>query len=340
MGGAVGTIVGAGLSLFGANKAAKAQTAAADSAAAAQREETAMTVASQEKMQALSLAAQEKALREQRQYLDPYRTAGTQGLYQYLYRIGAGAPEAGVYQRAMADPSATTRIAELRAKIAAEEAKAQAAAQGGAAAVSPELAALQAELAQLEGAQTPAAEFTPWNLEESPTYRLQMEDTQRAIDRAARARGLYGSGYAMKTSADASRRLAADEQQAQLTRLTGLTSMGQEASAGMAGSGLASANAMTNLYGQGAQTLASAYQNQATGVGNAAYASGGAKAGVWGNVGQIGGALMSNSMNSGLYGSRQPSAPQTASTNPASTAAGLASNLGFSGWVLTPSSVR
>jgi len=77
--------------------------------------------------------------------------------------------------------------------------------------------------------------------------------------------------------------------------------MGQEASAGIAGAGLASANQMTNLYGQGAQTLATVYQNQATGLGNSAYVKGGAQAGVWGNVGNIGGAMLQNYLNQNLY---------------------------------------
>lgn len=398
MGGAM-EFIGPAISFVGASKAADAQADAAASSAAATREATAMSVASQEKMQQKALDAQEKALREQRQYLDPYRTAGTGALYQYLYRIGAGKPDAGTYGRAMADPSRTSRIEALRTQIAAETAKAQAAAQtpapvqsapstmnqargnasmipplwanaaeavrtgtatpdqqatyeqvkqylpgamvvaqqaagaagataqSGAAAVSPELAALQAELAQLEGAQGPAEEFTPWNLEESPTYKLQQEDTQRAIDRAARARGLYKSGYAMKTSADAGRRLAADEQQAQLTRLTGLASMGQEASAGMAGSGLSSANQMTSMYNQGASNYANIYERQAQGLGDAAYNAGAAKAGLWGNVSSMGQNMMASNLSNSIYGQPAKSSSGSFSFDPYATSRKLAGSM-------------
>ncbi len=382
MGGAA-PIIGGVLGLVGASKAAKAQTAAANSAAQATIESTRMSVDAQKEMQAKALEAQQKALAEQRGYLLPYRTAGTQGLYQYLYRIGAGAPSADMYRAAFADPTQTARISELKTKIAgltpaqsatatsqpspavaasggpeynwavnqikslypgaqpgqydalirqrfgdaffnkAKPASTQAPAAppvaGAAAPLTPEqqaeLSKYQAELASLEqqAAAQNVGEFTPWNLEESPTYKLQMEDTEKAINRALLARGLYGSRYGTNQLADNARRLAAAEQQAQLGRLQGLTEMGQQSSAGLGSSSLSAANAMTNMYGQGATNFANIYENRAQGLGDAALLAGQAKAGLWGNLSDMGGRLMQNAFNQQIYGPRsvavQPTVP-------------------------------
>lgn len=386
-----GSIIGPVASIWSSNKAAKAQQNAAQEAAQAQVEATKLSIASQEAMQAKALAAQEKALAEQRGYLQPYGDAGTQALYQYLYRIGAGAPSAVAYKAAFQNPSTTSRIAELQSKIAglqpaaatgttgtaatattgtagtdadyaaqlltrqglmtnqaiseaaravqagtasdfqkqvvADAAKAfrlkpSAAAATPATAATPaltaeqqtELAGYQSELANLQAQQAASdvGEFSPWNLEESPTYRLQMEDTQRAIDKALRARGLYGSGYGVSSQADNARRLAAAEQAAQLTRLQGLTSMGQEARTGMASGGLAAASQMANLYGQGAQLATQTYQNQGTALGNAALMSGAAQAANYGSIGNaIANAFGNYSQNRSANTTATPTATQT-----------------------------
>lgn len=369
-----GNILGPVLGFVGAQQSAKAMKSAASEQAAATREATRLSVESQEKMQQKALDAQEKALREQRGYMSPYRTAGTQGLYQYLYQMGAGAPSASMYKAAFADPTQTARIAELRSKIGsltpaaqaagAPPAAAQAAPQGSAydqfvkdyearwqgkpsgsallefqrsqmnkpqgqapaqaapaaAGITPEqqseLAAMQAELATLEQQQTGAhgGEFSPWKLEESPTYKIQMEDTEKAINRGLLARGLYGSRYGVNALSDNARRLAANEQEVQMRRLQGLTSMGQEASAGMAQGGMNAANQMTNMYGQGAQNYMGIYDRQAQGLGDAAYNRGAAQAGMWSNLSDLGGRMWQQSANQQIYGPQR--APLTAPAAP------------------------
>lgn len=386
MGGAAGFLAGGALTFLGAKKSAKATTQAAEIAANAQREATASSIAAEREMQEKALAAQQKALREQRTYMRPYGDIGTQALYQYLYRIGGGAPRADTYAAAFADPERTARISELRSKIASlgtptqtvvqpapttytgnfdprilqlEEQLKRLGPSGGPDLNTPQRLLLTAQLSQLRNAsaaQTPPASaataasltpgqqkeladakaelarleaeeraynpgpFTPWNLEESPTYRLQMEDSAREIDRALRSRGLYGSSYGVSQQADSARRLAAAEQAAQLSRLVGLAQMGQEARSGMAAGGLSAANQMAQLYGQGAQNMMQAYQNQGAALGNAAMMTGAANASLYGKLADLGGALMQSSFMRPVYPSTIMITPATTwSSMPSST---------------------
>ena len=82
----------------------------------------------------------------------------------------------------------------------------------------------------------------------SPLYQLQLEDSEKAINRALAARGLFGSGVGVEALGPNARRLAASEAQARWGRNLSLAGIGQQAATTSAGGGQALGQSIADNY--------------------------------------------------------------------------------------------
>ena len=82
----------------------------------------------------------------------------------------------------------------------------------------------------------------------SPLYQLQLEDSEKAINRALAARGLFGSGVGIEALGSNARRLAASEAEARFGRNVRLAGIGQQAVATSAGGGQALSQSISDNY--------------------------------------------------------------------------------------------
>lgn len=112
--------------------------------------------------------------------------------------------------------------------------------------------------------------------EESPLYRLRLEDTEKAINRYLASRGLFNSGVAGELLAQNARRLSAEEAAQRWARMMGLAELGFKARGlggrlGVAtGSNVASTQGVLGQgYLRAGENLASIYGNTAAGINQA-----------------------------------------------------------------------
>jgi hypothetical protein len=97
---------------------------------------------------------------------------------------------------------------------------------------------------------------------QSPGYDFRMSEGIRAIDNAATARGMLGSGARDKALLRFGQGLAADDYNTWFNRLAGLAGTGQTATNATAASGQNFANNAAAATGQGATNLANIYGQQ------------------------------------------------------------------------------
>ncbi|MCK5236207.1 MAG: hypothetical protein KAR06_04400 [Deltaproteobacteria bacterium] len=107
------------------------------------------------------------------------------------------------------------------------------------------------DLEQHRGAGT---EALPWMKEvasaESPLYKMRMEDSEAAINRAMAARGLFGSGAATGELAESARRVTAEEAEARWERNKYLSDVGLRGSEATVQAGTATMGNISQMYSQ------------------------------------------------------------------------------------------
>lgn len=143
------------------------------------------------------------------------------------------------------------------------------------------------------------ANFNPDFFQESPAYKWQLQQGQRAIDAAMARRGKLNSSTAVNALADYSGQLGANEWDKSYGRLLDLTNIGRGATTASGSAALSTGNALANIYqNQGAA--------QAQGINAAAQQRGS----MWSNLG----ALPLNIYNTQQY--QNALAPQNQFTMP------------------------
>jgi hypothetical protein len=100
----------------------------------------------------------------------------------------------------------------------------------------------------------------------SPGYQFRYNEGLRAIDRGAAARGLLGSGAAVKAEQRYGEGLAASEFGDWWNRLAGVAGMGQSATAGTAAAGANAANNISTAYTNAGNARASSYANTGSAI--------------------------------------------------------------------------
>lgn len=182
-------VVGAGASVVSGNKAANAQTKAADQ----------------------SIAEQQREYDQSRADLAPYRDAGGAALSKLSAAYGLGAP-------------------------AATDATGAPAAYGG--------------------------------FETSPGYEFRRDEGLKAIDRGAAARGLLGSGAAVKAEERFADNTASSEFGDWWNRLAGVAGVGQAATNTTVAAGQNTANNISSAYTNAGNARASSYANTGAAINN------------------------------------------------------------------------
>lgn len=104
----------------------------------------------------------------------------------------------------------------------------------------------------------------------SPGYQFQMEQGLRGIDAGASARGMLRSGATLKAEQTFGQGLANQDFGAYYNRLMGLTTMGQNAAAGVGSQGATAAAGIAGTQVSAGGAQASIYGQAAQGIGNAA----------------------------------------------------------------------
>lgn len=255
-------VIGAGTSLYAANKQSKAAGGAADA----------------------SLAGSALA----RSDLSPYRNAGTAANTRLMTLLGLG-PSGGVdqdqadsiYNQSVAD---FDKLHQQRYGMSIYDPRADGASRDAA------LGRLREEANQQARSTAPSAEygsllkpFTGADLTNEPGYQFGLSEGNKAIDRAAAAGGRYDSGATLKaltrfgedyagTKYDAANARDLGNRNFTLGALTGQQSTGANAAAGTAGIGANATNAANSYLTGGADASAAGLVGAAnaanSGVGN------------------------------------------------------------------------
>lgn len=103
---------------------------------------------------------------------------------------------------------------------------------------------------------------------ESPDYQFRLDQGKKAIERSASARGLLGSGAALKASNNYAQDTAASEYGNWWNRLAGLAGAGQSATNTGIAAGQNSSNQIINAYGNAGNARASSYLNTGSAINN------------------------------------------------------------------------
>lgn len=228
-------VVGAGASIISGNKAAKAQTRAAETAAGAQDR---------------SSEVQLQIFNQQRADFAPYREVGAGALNKLADMYGVprstGSPM-GATGSPMERPSAANGYGTLPTiygnygpRRTQPTANTRAQQQGG-----------------QQGQMTPGYE----GFQASPGYQFRVDEAMKAIERSAAARGSLRSGATMDALQRRVQGVASDEYNTYANRLAALAGVGQSATGSTAAAG---AN-----YGNAVQQGAAAQGNIALAAGNA-----------------------------------------------------------------------
>lgn len=99
-----------------------------------------------------------------------------------------------------------------------------------------------------------------------PGYQFRLAEGQKAMDRAAAARGLYNSGAAVKAVGDYNQNMASAEYGNYWNRLAGLAGVGQQATNTGIAAGQASTQNIINAYGNAGNARASSYANTGSAI--------------------------------------------------------------------------
>lgn len=114
---------------------------------------------------------------------------------------------------------------------------------------------------------TQAQPFDPFeDFYASPDYKFRLQEGMKAIERSAAARGGLRSGATMKAIGNYSQGVAAGEWGNYVNRLSALAGIGQQATQDTAQLGQNYADNMTNIYGNAGNARASAYANTGSAI--------------------------------------------------------------------------
>lgn len=102
----------------------------------------------------------------------------------------------------------------------------------------------------------------------SPDYDFRLKEGQKAIERSASARGLLGSGSALKAANNYAQNTASSEFGNWWNRLSGLAGTGQAATNTGIQAGQNTTNAISNAYQQAGNARASSYANTGAAISN------------------------------------------------------------------------
>lgn len=157
--------------------------------------------------------------------------------------------------------------------------------------------AAQAKLAGLYGLEGGTPSNQPYGgFFQSPDYQFRLDQGKQALERSASARGLLGSGAALKASNDYAQNTASAEYGNWYSRLAGLAGQGQQAANTTVAAGGQNSSNIINAIGQAGNARASSYANTGAAVSNGANNAlsaylfnkgggfGGGSNGLWGNT--------------------------------------------------------
>lgn len=100
----------------------------------------------------------------------------------------------------------------------------------------------------------------------SPGYQFRLNEGIKAAERSASARGLLGSGTALKSIQRYGEGLAASEYGDYWNRLAGLAGVGQAATSGTAAAGQNAVNGISQAYQNAGNARASSYANTGSAI--------------------------------------------------------------------------
>lgn len=103
---------------------------------------------------------------------------------------------------------------------------------------------------------------------ESPDYQFRLGEGKKAIEHSASARGLLGSGAALKAANNYAQNTASSEFGNWWNRLSGLAGTGQAATNTGIQAGQNTTNAISNAYQQAGNARASSYANTGAAISN------------------------------------------------------------------------
>lgn len=103
---------------------------------------------------------------------------------------------------------------------------------------------------------------------ESPDYQFRLAEGQRALERSASARGMLGSGAALKAANNYAQNTASAEYGDWYNRLAGLAGQGQQAANTNVASGTNNSNNIIGALGQAGNARASSYANTGASINN------------------------------------------------------------------------
>ena len=123
------------------------------------------------------------------------------------------------------------------------------------------------KLASMYGVYKPGdASYVETDFTASPGYDWRLSQGVQAAERSAAARGLLGSGAAMKSIQRYGEGLASSEYENYANSLKSLAGLGQTATSGTAAAGAASTGAINSAYQQAGNARASAYANTGSAI--------------------------------------------------------------------------
>ena len=128
---------------------------------------------------------------------------------------------------------------------------------------------------------------TPYDITSSPAYTYQQQQGEKAINRAAAARGGYGSTATVDQLGDFNQRLGASEVTNQYNRLLHLVNIGQSAANNESASSLNYANSNTAASQNYANSTSGIISNSANNLSNLQIQQGENQASMWSNLGAL-----------------------------------------------------
>ena len=254
-------VIGAGASVIGGSKAAKAQTQAADKSAEIEKYMYDTTRADYAPWRAAGSTALDALMKLYG--LAPsggVQTGGTNALPEAPIPVGGSYELAGSFNTPFMGQAAEGILARINSgEMAFEDApmfvRGRLRRTGGGTAAAPATGA---------GTATPAAPYG--GLQTSPGYQFRLDEGIKSIDRSASARGLLRSGATAMAVQRYGEGLAASEYDSYAARLAQLAGFGQSATAGTAAAGANYAQGASNAYMAAGNARASGYANTASSI--------------------------------------------------------------------------
>lgn len=131
--------------------------------------------------------------------------------------------------------------------------------------------AAQAKLAGLYGLEGGTPSDQPYGgFFSSPDYQFRLDEGKKALERSASARGLLGSGAALKASNDYAQNTASGEYGNWYGRLAGLAGQGQSAANSTVAAGQQNSSNIIGAIGQAGNARASSFANTGAAIQNGA----------------------------------------------------------------------